>query len=99
MNDLAEHMTPWLATGSHSCCPECKDATVCLCDGNCAGLHVRLVPSVRPVGDWSLAGNQVKFPASMEWRGHCFTCGWEGPAQMKTPEEHGRWVDDPPRGS
>jgi hypothetical protein len=30
------------------------------------------------------------------WEYLCFACGTRGRAQMKTPQEHGKWVDGHP---
>ena len=35
----------------------------------------------------------MKTAAREEWEYRCTDCGATGKAQMKTPEEHGKWTD------
>lgn len=75
----------WLDTGQHSRCPNCRSID---------GLQVRLVTTLDLVPA-CLSGSSMKFGAreNVSWIYRCRDCGDTGPAQMKTPEEHGRWVE------
>jgi DNA-directed RNA polymerase subunit RPC12/RpoP len=73
----------WLATGSHTRCPECRSLN----------LFVKEILQTKDIGTFSLAGNQLKFSAKMVWIYKCADCGATGPAAEKSEEEKGTWVD------
>lgn len=46
-------------------------------------LEVRQVLKAKPIGSFSLAGMQTKFPVSLGWEYRCTGCGATGPAEPK----------------
>jgi len=77
-------MSEWLSTGRHTRCPNPECLSI-------DGLKVR--PVLQVTGPASLAGVQLKFSARESWEYRCFDCEATGPAQLKAPQEHGKWVD------
>jgi lysyl-tRNA synthetase class I len=52
-------------------CPACHRETV----------EVRQVYRAKPIGTWSLAGVQAKFPVTLGWEYRCTSCGKTGAAE------------------
>lgn len=71
MQDLPEG-GDWLATGSHTFCPECESPEV--------HVRIQLVPD-NPQG--SLAGVQMKLAMHEQWVFFCRACGATGPAEQR----------------
>lgn len=63
----------WLATGRHTFCALCDSPDV----------EVMRMLVAKPVGSFSLAGNQLKFSAREVWVYRCLGCKAEGPAAPK----------------
>jgi len=79
----ARGLVDWSPYTGRTPCPRC---------GQSGRLEVRQVLRAKPLGTWSLAGAQLKFPASVGWEFRCGACGGTGPASPKetTDEDAGR---------
>lgn len=63
-------LVPWTPYVGRTPCPRC---------GRLHTTELRQVYRVRPPGDWSLAGVQLKYPAEIGWEYRCTSCGDTGP--------------------
>lgn len=57
--------------------------TPCPVCGKVRVVEVRQVMRATPLGEFSLAGNQVKFPVTLVWEYRCTACGATGRAEPK----------------